>query len=227
MIVHSLPYGSVALILALTPGLAAGSTPIGLDQIHQLAGCFEVRYRFVEDGTQDIFSERYKLTKPTKERIGLERTGEDTFVLQHALFAGSRPIPHWYEVWRWHADTQAWTQEVRSGGRGPDSELRYRCTAPWAGNRWECHAGKAEKPLRDEGAPFGFDRRDYDWLDRKNLIQVTPNGWVQNEDNRKMSSSGELVSYELGWITYTRIDEARCEAAPEQFPIEAPSQPGE
>ena len=216
--VHSLRFRSVALILMLAHSFAIGSAPSGLNQIQQLAGCFEVSYQFVEDGIHDIFSKRYGLANPTKEWIGLKKTGEHAFLLQHVLFVGSRPIPHWREVWIWHSDTQAWTQEVWGGAPGPDSELRYRCTAPWVTNRWECHAGRAEKPFRDSGAPFGHERRDYDWLDRKNVILVTPNGWVQNEHNSKMKSSGNLVSYELGWITYTRIDEERCETAPEQFP---------
>jgi hypothetical protein len=190
----------------------------GLGEIQQLAGCFEVSYRFVEDGIHDIFSERYGLNATTKEWVGFQKTGQDTFLLQHVFFLGSRPMPHWHEIWIWHPDTQAWTQEVWGGAPGPASGLRYRCMAPWTGNRWECHAGRAEKPFRDDGAPFGFKRDDYDWLDRRNILLVTPNGWVQNEDNRKMGSSGELVSHELGWITYARIPEERCETAPQRFP---------
>lgn len=214
----------MTLILALAHSLAAGSVANGLDEIQKLAGCFEVVYRFVEDGSHDIFSEQYGLRKPTKEWIGLEKTGENVFLLQHALFLGSEPISHWREIWSQESNTEAWTQEVWGGPPGPESELRYRCTAPWTANRWECHAGKAGKPIRDAGAPFGHDRPDYDWIDRNNIILVTPNGWVQNEHNRKMKASGEFVSYELGWITYTRIAEEQCKPATEQFPKSIPAQ---
>ncbi len=194
------------------PGPIIKST--GTDAIQQLAGCFEVTWRFVEDGRHDIFSEDYGLTNPAKEWVGLRRTGEDAFQLQHALLVGPRPLPHWYEVWMRQPDTQHWTQEVWGGTPGPDSEVRYGCTAPWVGNRWECHAGRAEKPLRD-------DERDYDWLDRTNTLLVTPNGYVQNEHNRKMRSSGAFVASELGWITYTRIGEEQCADAAERFPKNA------
>ena len=212
-------YGRIALVLTLAHSLAGGSVASGLPEIQKLTGCFEVSYRFVEDGAHDIFSERAALNKPTKEWIGLEKTGENAFVLHHALFVGSEPpISHWREIWSPQSDAESWTQEVWGGPPGLGSELRYRCTAPWTANRWECHAGKSGKPLRDAGPPFGHDRSDYDWMDRHNVILVTPNGWVQNEHNRKMTSSGEVASYELGWITYTRIAEKQCEPASKQFP---------
>ena len=52
------------------------------EAIQQLAGCFDVRWRFVEDGIHDIFSEDYGLTSPAKEWVGLRRTGDRTFQLQ-------------------------------------------------------------------------------------------------------------------------------------------------
>lgn len=152
---------SAMSMLSLTPNVTVDSAQSGIGEVQRLAGCFEVSFRFAEDRTQDIFAERYRLTNPTKEWVGLKQTSDNTFVLQHVLFAGPKPFPHWHEVWTWHQDRQAWTQEARGGAAGPTSQLRYRCTAPWTGNRWECHAGRAEKPLRDE-------KRDYDWLDRRN-----------------------------------------------------------
>jgi len=199
------------LLSALLIGVVASTVTLesaqtGVREIQQLAGCFEVSYRFAEDGTRDIFSERYGLANPAKEWVSLTRTDDNTVVLQHILFAGASSFPHWHELWTWHSGTRAWTQEVRGGAPSSASQLRYRCTAPWTGNRWECHAGKAEKPVRDA------KRGDYDWLDRTNVLLVTPNGWVHNEHNRKMRSPDELVSHELGWITYRRLSEAQCQA---------------
>jgi hypothetical protein len=88
-------------------------------------------------------------------------------------------------------------------------------------NRWECHAGKAQKPFRDNGAPFGFNRTDYERLDRENTLLVTPKGWIQNEHNSKRSESGKIVSYELGWITYRRLEDAACKTAFDLFPRES------
>ncbi|MBI3047223.1 MAG: hypothetical protein HYY76_02830 [Acidobacteria bacterium] len=71
-----------------------------------------------------------------------------------------------------------------------------------------------------------LDTQAWLWLDRHNILLVTPNGWVQNEHNREMRSPDELVAHELGWITYRRIPQERCEAAPQQFPNEVPGQSG-
>jgi len=211
------------VIFALVSSLGLKPAAAGVSEIQKLAGCFEVTYRFAEDGTHDIFSERYGLPKPVKEWIGLEKTGEDSFLLTHVLFV-PEPIAHWRDVWKSNAQSsppsESWTQEVWGGPPGLGSELRYRCTAPWTANRWECHAGRSSKPIRDAGAPH--QRDDYDWIDRHNILLVTPNGWVQNEHNRKMKASGEFVSYELGWITYKRIDEEQCKPASEQFPVALP-----
>ena len=213
---HSLRYRCLGVIV-LVHSLAAGAAAQTPEAIRHMAGCFEVHYRFAEDGAHDIFSKSYRLNHATKEWVGLEKTGADSYVMNHVLFVPD-PIAHWRDVWTKERNGQ-WTQEVQGGPPGLGSELRYRCTAPWAANRWECHAGRADKPNRDSGAPAGVDRPDYDWIDRKNILLATPNGWVQNEHNRKMKESGELVSYELGWVTYTRIDEQQCGGAPKQFPI--------
>lgn len=107
-----------------------------------------------------------------------------------------------------------WSQQPGNERR----ELRYQCSAPWRINLWQCHAGKAAKPFRDTGAPFGFDRPDYDMLDRDNTVLVTERGWVHSQHNRKLTEDGEVVAHEVGWITYERVDEAHCSAAKSNAP---------
>jgi hypothetical protein len=175
----------------------------------------------VEDGVHGMFSEKYGLNEPIKEWIGFKQGDKDAFILQHVSIIGDRVDPHFHEVWRHHPDEKDWTQEVWSRSyKDEGRELRYQCTAPWKMNRWQCHAGKAPKPFRDSGAPFGFNRTDYEWLDRENILLVTPDGWVQDEHNRKMSASDTIVSYELGWIIYRRLEDEACKAAPDRFPSE-------
>lgn len=199
-----------AVVLVALPAAAQQSGPItthapaGIENIEDLAGCFAVTYRFAEDGVHDLFNEDYGLDEPITEWVGLERDdGGDALTLLHASITDDgRAVPHWHEVWTPHPDDGTWTQEVWS--RTPeheDRELRYRCTAPWRLNRWQCHAGEAPKPFRDYGAPFGFSRADYDYLDRENILLATDEGWVQNEHNKKVAADGTVVSYELGWIT--------------------------
>jgi hypothetical protein len=190
----------------------AADGPVGREYVLGMAGCYDVSYRFYEDGEHDHFNDEYGLGTSIKELITIVEDEPARVVLQHSsINRAGEPVPHWHEEW---IDGDAgWTQTVYS--RTPDDELkeqRYTCTAPWSLNRWQCHAGRAAKPFRDNGAPFGFRRTDYEWLDRDNTLLVTPEGWVQSEHNRKMDEDGRLVSYELGFITYERLDEAECQA---------------
>jgi hypothetical protein len=219
---HLFGLGFIAIMGSETSVISAESLPKGMDNVEKLAGCFNVTYRFVEDGVHDLFSKKYALDKPHKEWIGFKRGEKDTFILQHATFHDDQATSHFHEVWKYHPGEETWTQEVWSQAYGNERRaLRYQCTAPWEMNRWECHAGKAQKPFRDNGAPFGFNRTDYERLDRENTLLVTPKGWIQNEHNSKRSESGKIVSYELGWITYRRLEDAACKTAFDLFPRES------
>lgn len=199
---------------------AEGVPPEAARHVENLAGCFAVTYRFAEDGTHDLFNEEYVLDEPLNEWIGMAaEDGAGAVTLVHASITGDgRVVPHFHEIWTHHPDEASWTQEVWS--HAPDDErreLRYQCTAPWDLNLWQCHAGEAPKPFRDRGAPFGFDRTDYDLLDRHNTVLVTDQGWVHSQHNRKMTADGALVAHELGWITYRRLPDEQCRVAIEQF----------
>jgi hypothetical protein len=218
---HLLGWILIAIIGNRTSITLAESLPKGMDNVEKLSGCFDVTYRFVEDGAHDLFSEKYQLDKPNREWISFKHGEKNTFILQHVTFNDDQPTSHFHEVWKYHPNEKAWTQEVWSQAYGNKGrKLRYQCTAPWEMNRWECHAGEAQKPFRDNGAPFGFNRTDYEHLDRENTLLVTPNGWVQNEHNIKMSPSNAIVSYELGWITYRRLGDNACKMAIDLFPRE-------
>ncbi|GGY04578.1 hypothetical protein GCM10007160_35270 [Litchfieldella qijiaojingensis] len=188
-----------------------GPTSPGHQQIERLSGCFEVTYRFAEDGVHDMFSEDYGLTNALLEWLELETLPGGSYRLTHVSVLEERVVPHFHEIWTPLSEEGTWRQEVYSHTPGnPRSEQRYTCTAAWQQNTWSCHAGKAKKPFRDRDAPFGFDRQDYDHLDRHNTLLVTPHGWVQSQQNLKQRESGEVVSRELGWITYHRVDDERC-----------------
>ncbi|QBQ55222.1 DUF6607 family protein [Nitrosococcus wardiae] len=214
--------GLMAILGSEASTLSAESLPQGMGNVENLAGCFDVTYRFVEDGVHDLFAEKYTLDEPIREWIGFQQEEKNAFILQHATLNADQVASHFHEVWKYHPDKESWTQEVWSRSYQDEGrKLRYQCTAPWKMNRWECHAGKAEKPFRDSGAPFGFNRTDYKRLDRENILLVTPSGWVQNESNKKLSASDQIISYELGWITYRRLEDKSCKAALERFPREA------
>lgn len=217
--------GVLALIV-LGPWARAAPPDDELGHIRNLSGCFTVTYTFFEDGARDTFA-RGRPLGPITEWVGYRVDADGARTLIHAsLTDDGRVVPHWHEVWRHHPQSETWRQEVRRGAPAedgaPPKELRYACTAPWAMNRWQCRAGPAAKPFRDSGAPFGHDRKDYDVLDRENIILVTPGGWVHNEHNRKMTEAGAVVAYELGWIEYRRTNAAKCAAAEKMYPREIP-----
>ncbi len=215
-----LPVLAFAAAAATATGAANAGPPTGeLQNIRNLAGCYEVTYRFVEDGVHDTWSDDYDLG-PVKEWVGYKEDPKGAITLPHvSITSDGRAVPHWYEVWSFHPASRTWTQEIWRGAPADEpKELRYRCTAPWKMNRWQCHAGQAPKPFRDSGAPFGFARVDYDVIDRENILLVTGSGWVQNEHNRKLTEAGAVVAYELGWITYRRLDQEHCAVAIDQFP---------
>lgn len=220
MMLHTKLIGcALPLVTVLVPQTSGEPPAQDVETIEQLSGCFQVTYRFAEDGEHDLFSPEYGLEDPVTEWISFERRGENTFGQIHvAIREGGRPMPHFEEIWEYLPDDGRWKHEIWGTPGTPNHERRYACEGTWEMNRWHCPAGRAEKPFRDSGAPFGFDRDDYDYLDRTNTLLVTPEGWVHKQDNRKMTEDGELVSYELGWITYERVEDTMCGEAPGQFP---------
>jgi hypothetical protein len=207
--------GVISAVIAV-PGMSlpalAAEQPVGRGHVLGMAGCYDVTYRFYEDGKRDHFNEDYGLSTSIKELISIVEDEPAGLTLQHSsINSEGELVPHWHEEWRY--SDAGWRQSVYSSTPEDNSrQQRYTCTAPWSLNRWQCHAGRAVKPFRDDGAPFGFLRTDYDWLDRDNTLLVTPEGWIQSEHNRKLDKHGRLVSYEIGLITYQRLDEAECQA---------------
>lgn len=199
--VRRIPSGASTMIMALVAAVflgfpAAGAAAEATGVLKHLEGCFEVSYRFVEDGAhdKDIRGDLY-------EEITLEER-EGAYAFQHyGIFKGRR-IKHWREEWRRNPDG-SFTQTVI----GPFKNFRYACTARFEFNQWRCRTPGAPKPQRDR------DRTDYQTLDRENTLQITPAGWVQSENNVKRTAAGAGVANELGWNEYRRVDPSTCATA--------------
>jgi hypothetical protein len=185
------PMAFLVAVLASHRGAAAAEGAPGV--LQHLAGCFEVSYRFVEDGVHDK-----DIRGDLLEEITLEEQ-DGVYAFQHyGIFKGRR-IKHWREEWRRHP-ADSFTQTVI----GPFENPRYTCTAQFQFNQWRCMTPGAPKPQRDR------DRTDYQTLDRENTLQITSKGWVQAENNIKRTATGVAVSNELGWNEYRLVDEVRC-----------------
>jgi hypothetical protein len=182
-----------ACLVAVLPSHrgAAAAEPHGV--LQHLVGCFEVSYRFVEDGVHDK-----DIRGDLLEEITLEAQ-DGGYAFQHYGIVKGRRLKHWREEWRHHPDN-SFTQTVI----GPSEDPRYTCTAPFQFNQWRCATPGAPKPQRDR------ERTDYQTLDRENTLQITPKGWVQAENNVKRTATGVAVANELGWNEYRRVDEGHC-----------------
>lgn len=173
---------------------ATASAAVAPPQIQNLAGCFAVSYRFVEDGVHD------KEIKGTYEEILFEARPDGTFFLQHYGIMDQTKNKHFGEIWQ-PATNGQWQQTILS----PSGNPRYTCTSPFEFNQFKCAVANAPKPNRDR------DRQDYETLDRDMILQITPKGWTQSETNIKRDHNGRAVSNELGWIEYRRVDSKNCQ----------------
>lgn len=219
--------------------LAQDKKELDKEAIKGMCGCFEVTFNFAEtfNYSQD------SLYKPSKTKVdkGLEWaqlvTDEDnTVVIQHILQVGNPAKPmivkHWRQDWifentdlyTYNGDNEwtyqnktaeevagQWTQKVFQ----VDDSPRYEGTATWVHvdgkSYWE-NTTPAPLPRREYTT-----RADYNITMRGNRHEITPEGWVHDQDNAKiMRKSGEadfLLAKEKGYNTYVKVPDERCKAA--------------
>ncbi len=218
---------------------AQGKKALDKQAIKSMCGCFEVTFNFAEtfNYSQD------SLYKPSKNKIskGLEwaelvTDNDDKVVIQHILQVGNPAEPmivkHWRQDWlfentdlytyngdnNWtfnqkQADevTGQWTQKVYQ----VDDSPRYEGSATWVHvdgkSYWE-NTTPAPLPRREYTT-----RGDYNITMRGNRHEITPNGWVHDQDNAKvLRKDGEddfVLAKEKGYNTYVKVPDARCQAA--------------
>lgn len=229
-----------ALAIAFTGALHAQSKKDqDREAIKEMCGCFEVTFNFAETFSYSQDS----LYKPSKNKVDtalewaqLVTDGEDEVVIQHILQVGNPAKPaivkHWRQDWlfentdlylyngdnNWtfhkkNPDEVAgqWTQKVYQ----VDDSPRYEGTASWVHvdgkSYWE-NTAPAPLPRREYTT-----RADYNLTMRGNRHEITPEGWVHDQDNdkivRKAGADDLLLAKEKGYNTYVKVPDARCKAA--------------
>ena len=230
---------TVLTFLFITATMAQDKKEQDKNAIKEMCGCFEVTFNFTEtfNYSQD------SLYKPSATKVdkGLEWaqlvTDEDNkVVIQHILQVGNPAEPmivkHWRQDWlfentdlyvydgdnKWTfekkpADEVAgqWTQKVYQ----VDDSPRYEGTASWVHvdgkSYWE-NTTPAPLPRREY-----TKRADYNITMRGNRHEITPEGWVHDQDNAKvMRKEGKddfVLAKEKGYNTYIKVADARCKAA--------------
>ncbi|XAZ82142.1 DUF6607 family protein (plasmid) [Fibrella sp. ES10-3-2-2] len=229
----------VASLLITSPVFAqTTSNPQDVAAIKGQCGCHEVDFKYVETFSPDKqyqFKDRYTAKGIEWVFVDEEQGPANTpkkLVIQHLLVAGdTMVIKHWREDWlfqntsllafdqnaSWKRLTLKpeqvkgqWTQQVFE----VDDSPRYEGSATWihADGRhyWESTVD-APLPRREY-----TKRHDYNVMRRTNHHEITPTGYVHEQDNDKIirSEAGDqLLAQEKGINAYVRTDEKKCQAA--------------
>ncbi len=187
---------NLLIVLTLLVGAHAFADPTPPGALKNLAGCYNVSYRFVEDGAHDttIVGEYYEYVNVKYSISG--------FLFQHYGQQGTDVIKHWSETWTAQNDGSM-KQVVVS----PFGQSRYECDGKFVFNQFKCSVKNAPKPIRDS------ERKDYVTLDRDITLQITDKAWVQAQNDLKRNKDGIPVSNEVGWNQYDRVDDKVCAPA--------------
>ena len=209
-----------------------------IQSIKSMCGCFEIEFNFAETF---VFSEKddYQKSKTYKTRAlewgQLILDEKNKISIQHLLIVGSKQFPsivkHWRQDWiyqntdlylydkndKWSyvslnkKDVKGqWTQKVFQ----VDDSPRYEGSASWVHqdgkSYWE-NTTPAPLPRRE------FSKRsDYNVTMRGNRHEITSDGWVHDQDNKKIQKEDDsqfVLAHEKGYSTYTKVPDAECKAA--------------
>lgn len=210
-----------------------------IKSIKEMCGCFEVRFDFAETFVKTD-NEDYEGSK-NYSSVGLEwaqlvEEDKNKISIQHILIAGSKERPyiikHWRQDWlyqnidfyvydhdnKWSfvkkdiKDMKGqWTQKVFQ----VDDSPRYEGSGSWVHvdgkSYWE-NTSSAPLPRREYSK-----RIDYNVTLRGNRQEITPSGWVHNQDNKKIirvkGEKDKILAHEKGYNNYVKVDDSRCESA--------------
>lgn len=205
-----------------------------VEAIKSMCGCYEVSFKYTETFSPDVAYEKaYDYTSSALEWAFPIVDEEGKISLQHLLVLNDDyVIKHWRQDWiyeetkvfSYHKDQEwhffelqpqevkgTWTQKVYQ----VDDSPRYAGTATWVHvdgrHFWE---SKDDSPLpRREYSK----RDDYNVMNRGNKHELTNEGWVHEQDNKKiLRSDGKedvLIAEEKGFNTYVKVDDSRCAIA--------------
>ncbi len=232
---------AILLFAVLSLANAQSKKKQDIKAIKSMCGCYEVKFNFAEtfhySDDPDYQPSKVKYADGL-EWVQLVEDGKNKVVMQHLLLVGTmtnpRIIKHWRQDWiyenedfyMYNADNtwkyvhkpQAevkgqWTQKVYQ----VDDSPRYEGTASWVHvdgkSYWE-NTTDAPLPRREY-----TKRDDYNLTVRQNRHEITDFGWIHDQDNKKViRKTGQediILAEEKGLNTYTKVDDAKCQAAAE------------
>ncbi|WP_019039125.1 DUF6607 family protein [Psychroflexus tropicus] len=204
--------------------------------IKDMCGCFEVSFKYTETFSPEIdYEKKLDYTAYALEWAELVEDKEDEISIQHLLVINdTMVIKHWRQDWLFEDDSKfvydtgntwkfidqdkdevqgKWTQKVYQ----VDDSPRYSGTATWVHyddkTYWE-NESNSPLPRREY-----TKRDDYNLMKRGNRQEITDEGWVHEQDNKKIvkqdDNNESLLVMEKGYNTYTRVEDEQCLAAKE------------
>lgn len=201
--------------------------------VEKLCGCFSVNFKYAETFSPH---ENYKYhdreeMNATELVVPVEKD-EHKIILQHLLVINdSFIIKHWREEWVYESPIlyeykgdRIWQQKTLSAaevkGRWTQTvwqvsdEPRYQGAGSWIENNndvyWESTTD-APLPRREYKV-----RDDYNIMQRRNRIAITADGYMHEQDNKKIIRKGgvdDLLAEEKGYNTYYKMDNSMCASA--------------
>jgi hypothetical protein len=220
---------TLLLVFIITAIVAKAQLKIDQDReaIKSLAGFYKVTFNYAETFSPDDdykFHERHRSS--AKEWAVILEDSPKKIVIQHLLVmrGDSIIIKHWREDWTYEdslffaydkdnawkkitltaSDVKGkWTQKVYQ----VDDSPRYQAIGTWVHvdgrHQWQSNT---DSPLpRREST----ERNDYNVLNRGNNLYLTANGWMFEQDNKKIirSATGDkLLALEKGMEEFVRTD---------------------
>lgn len=228
----SLVYGLVMLSF-----VAFGQKKKDLESIKKMCGCFEVGFNFAE--TFNYSKDSTYQPSPVKhanakELAYLIEETKDKLVIQHILVmehgGKTHIVKHWRQDWiyqnkdfyTYNGDNEwlyselpaskvkkTWTQKVYQ----VDDSPRYEGAGTWVyvdGKTYWENTTPAPLPRREYTV-----RSDYNITERGNRVEITNNGWVHEQDNKKILRENDkdtLIAEEKGYNTYKKVALSNCQA---------------
>lgn len=202
--------------------------------IKEMCGCYEVSFQYTETFSSEIdYEKKLDYTAYALEWAEIVEDKENEISIQHLLVINdSTVIKHWRQDWLFENNEMfsydtgntwkfydakkeqvegQWTQKVYQ----VDDSPRYSGSATWVhyDNKtyWE-NESNSPLPRREYSK-----RDDYNLMKRGNRQELTKEGWIHEQDNKKIiqheDGSEELLVMEKGYNTYEKVDDEKCEIA--------------
>ena len=222
------------LVLGASMAQAQDKKTMDRQAILDMCGCFEVTFKYTETFAPEIDYEK-KLDYTAKAyELALPIIDKDNKIsIQHLLVLNdTMVIKHWRQDWVYENQTLfhydkdnnwtfaqlpddqvkgQWTQLVYNVEDSP----RYSGSSTWVhydGKTYWENTGDSPLPRRE------YSRRDdFNVLVRGNRHEITPTGWIHEQDNDKViredGKEDVLLTQEKGYNVYTRLPDENCQVA--------------